>query len=116
MIRGAVALRIGPRVDCVAKLNLFGRAADGRSHKMTCSAANLLLVSSSPEPSFMRQITSAQFLCTITTLVALLFSATAWGESAPFDLSGPNLEAKVTRGKTTLPISAVPNLEAGDGL
>jgi hypothetical protein len=33
---------------------------------------------------------------------------------APFDLAGPTLEVKVTRGATTLPIAEVPNLAAGD--
>ncbi|HTX25194.1 MAG TPA: hypothetical protein VMD03_11125 [Steroidobacteraceae bacterium] len=33
---------------------------------------------------------------------------------APFDLMGPTLEVKVTRGETTLPISEVPNLAVGD--
>ena len=34
--------------------------------------------------------------------------------TAPFDLSGPQFEVKVTRGNKTLPISEVPTLEAGD--
>jgi len=34
----------------------------------------------------------------------------------PFDLAGPNLDVKVTRGATTLPISEVPNLASGDRL
>jgi hypothetical protein len=35
---------------------------------------------------------------------------------APFDLAGPVLEVKVTRGKATLSVSEVPNLAAGDEL
>jgi hypothetical protein len=35
---------------------------------------------------------------------------------APFDLVGPNLEVKVTRGGVTLPASQVPNLSVGDQL
>jgi hypothetical protein len=35
---------------------------------------------------------------------------------APFDLAGPNLEVKVTRGGKTLPVTQVPNLAAGDRL
>src|SRR5689334_10196843 len=35
---------------------------------------------------------------------------------APFDLAGPTLDVKVTRGKQSLPISQVPNLAAGDHL
>ena len=34
----------------------------------------------------------------------------------PFDLAGPVLEAKVTRGTATLPIAEVPNLAVGDHL
>ena len=37
-------------------------------------------------------------------------------DPAPFDLAGPALEVKVTRGTQTLPIAAVPNLAAGDRL
>ncbi len=37
-------------------------------------------------------------------------------DPAPFDLAGPLLEATVTRGNTTLPITQVPNLAAGDHL
>jgi hypothetical protein len=48
------------------------------------------------------------FLCSV------LVAALAHADPAPFDLAGPVLEAKVTRGDTTLPISQVPNLAAGD--
>ncbi len=37
-------------------------------------------------------------------------------DPAPFDLAGPTLDVKVTRGSQTLPISEVPNLAAGDHL
>jgi hypothetical protein len=33
---------------------------------------------------------------------------------APFDLAGPVLEVKITRGAVTLPASEVPNLAPGD--
>ena len=36
--------------------------------------------------------------------------------AAPFDLVGPTLDVKVTRGSQTLPISEVPNLATGDHL
>src|SRR5215475_10759483 len=36
--------------------------------------------------------------------------------AAPFDLVGPTLDIKVTRGSQTLPISQVPNLAPGDHL
>jgi hypothetical protein len=38
------------------------------------------------------------------------------GGPAPFDLAGPTLDVKVTRGAQTLPISEVPNLAPGDHL
>ena len=46
--------------------------------------------------------------------VLLLLSAYAFADAAPFDLFGPKIEVKVTRGGKTLPISQVPNLQAGD--
>src|SRR6202023_2170281 len=33
---------------------------------------------------------------------------------APFDLTGPRIDMRVTRGNKTLPIAAVPNLQPGD--
>src|SRR5271154_62663 len=48
------------------------------------------------------------FLCVTATL--------AVADPAPFDLSGPKLDVKVTRGDQTLPITQVPNLAAGDTL
>src|SRR5580700_2382541 len=51
-------------------------------------------------------------------IVAALFAFmnVADADPAPFDLAGPNLEVKVTRGEKTLPISEVPNLAVGDRL
>jgi hypothetical protein len=43
-------------------------------------------------------------------------TAVAFGDAATFDLNGPTLEVKVTRGDKTLPITQVPNLAAGDKL
>jgi hypothetical protein len=40
----------------------------------------------------------------------------AFADPAPFDLTGPKLEVKVTRAGKTLPITQVPNLAAGDKL
>jgi hypothetical protein len=51
---------------------------------------------------------SALFLCLAATL--------AIADPAPFDLTGPKLEVKVTRGDKTLSITQVPNLAAGDKL
>ncbi len=46
-------------------------------------------------------------------LVVLCMAWPAWAGTS-FDLSGPTLEAMVTRGKARLPIAEVPNLQAGD--
>ena len=46
--------------------------------------------------------------------LALTRLVVAHADSAPFDLAGPILEVKVTRGEQTLPIAAVPNLTSGD--
>jgi hypothetical protein len=54
----------------------------------------------------------------LRTALALLVSfaavTSARADAAPFDLAGPRLEVKVTRGDKTLAISEVPNLAAGD--
>lgn len=47
-------------------------------------------------------------------VVMLAAAAAARADAAPFDLTGPKLEVKVTRAGKTLPISQVPNLAAGD--
>jgi hypothetical protein len=55
--------------------------------------------------------------CTSMIGVAVCLAAAAasvWAEAAPFDLTGPKLEVKVTRTGKTLPIAEVPNLAAGD--
>ncbi len=46
--------------------------------------------------------------------MATILAAAAHAGPAPFDLAGPVLEVKITRGAITLPISEVPNLSAGD--
>jgi hypothetical protein len=51
--------------------------------------------------------------CLVLPLVASCF---AFADPAQFDLAGPKLEVKVTHAGKTLPISAVPNLSAGDQL
>jgi hypothetical protein len=47
-------------------------------------------------------------------LLAAISPTFAHAGAAPFDLAGPNLEVKVTRGGVTLPAGEVPNLTAGD--
>lgn len=52
-------------------------------------------------------------------LIALVIASSAvaaYADPAPFDLVGPTLEVKVTRGGKTLPVSEVPNLSPGDRL
>lgn len=51
-------------------------------------------------------------LCCAVVLLCLGIPALA--DSTSFDLSGPTLEATVTRGKARLPIADVPNLQEGD--
>ena len=49
-------------------------------------------------------------------IIAILLTGVAAAAPAPFDLAGPTLELKVTRGEKTLPASEVPNLAAGDSV
>ncbi|MGC2032312.1 MAG: hypothetical protein WA642_20005 [Steroidobacteraceae bacterium] len=49
-----------------------------------------------------------------TVLLTILLTTAAHAGPAPFDLAGPVLQVKITRGAQTLPISQVPNLTAGD--
>ena len=48
--------------------------------------------------------------------VLALTAAAVQADPAPFDLAGPTLELKVTRGGITLPVAHVPNLATGDKL
>lgn len=52
-------------------------------------------------------------LC-VLFISALLLAAPAFADNARFDLIGPKIEVRVTRHSLTLPIAAVPNLQAGD--
>jgi hypothetical protein len=47
-------------------------------------------------------------------ILAIILAATAQAAPAAFDLAGPTLAVKITRGTKTLPVSEVPNLTAGD--
>jgi hypothetical protein len=47
-------------------------------------------------------------------ILAIILAATAQAGPAPFDLAGPTLDVRITRGLKTLPASEVPNLLAGD--
>src|SRR5579872_1232606 len=55
-------------------------------------------------------------ILTVLLMLTLVRTELARSEPAPFDLAGPQLTVKVTRGSRTLPISQVPNLAAGDRL
>ncbi|SFS04174.1 hypothetical protein SAMN05421771_0871 [Granulicella pectinivorans] len=48
--------------------------------------------------------------------LALCLSAPLHADNARFDLVGPKISIRVTRGGATLPIAEVPNLQAGDKL
>jgi len=52
----------------------------------------------------------------LLALAAVISANAVPATPAPFDLAGPILEVKVTRGKTTLSVSEVPNLASGDQL
>src|ERR1700722_19869910 len=47
-------------------------------------------------------------------ILAIILASAAHADPAPFDLAGPPLDVKITRGQNTLPASEVPNLLAGD--
>src|SRR5271170_3264924 len=53
-------------------------------------------------------------LRSLPLILAIVGAAVAHAEPAPFDLAGPTLDVKITRGAKTLAASAVPNLAAGD--
>jgi hypothetical protein len=50
----------------------------------------------------------------LAALLAVVITSIAAAAPAPFDLAGPTLEVKITRGTVTLPASQVPNLAPGD--
>jgi hypothetical protein len=47
-------------------------------------------------------------------LLAIWFPVALYADNARFDLIGPKIDVRVTRGDTTLPIAEVPNLLPGD--
>jgi hypothetical protein len=54
--------------------------------------------------------------CWYLLLLLLFKAAVARADGAAFDLSGPSVEMKVTRGGKPLPVAEVPNFEPGDRL
>ena len=52
----------------------------------------------------------------VQLVIVLVSGSLLWADTAAFDLNGPKIEVRVTRAGKTLPISKVPNLQAGDRL
>lgn len=52
--------------------------------------------------------------CVMLSSLLHAFSALASVEPARFDLTGPKIDIRVTRGDVSLPIASVPNLQPGD--
>ena len=51
----------------------------------------------------------------LVCLLAISLTTPLWArDGAPFDLTGPKIDVRVTRGAITLPIAEVPNLQPGD--
>lgn len=64
----------------------------------------------------MTRRTRTVLAATVLLFANSLANSEAKADPAPFDLVGPVLDVKVTRGARTLPISQVPNLAGGDRL
>jgi hypothetical protein len=62
------------------------------------------------------KLNARAFFPAAVAALALASAVAAHADPAPFDLAGPSLEVKVTRGAQTLPIAEVPNLAGGDRL
>jgi hypothetical protein len=62
-------------------------------------------------PKLKTHLRSAFLLCASLLLGA---AGLARADTAPFDLAGPRLDMRITRGGKTLPIAEVPNLQPGD--
>jgi hypothetical protein len=56
------------------------------------------------------------FFWVAAPLAAALLAAAAHAVPTPFDLAGPVIDVRISRGSVTLPASEVPNLAAGDRL
>ena len=57
-----------------------------------------------------------RFVFVYTAVVVLVAASFVLADTAAFDLSGPRVEVTVSRAGKTLPVSEVPNLQAGDRL
>ena len=76
--------------------------------------AVLCLFQSPIHPKIVTDMAIRRFTPLFAVVVSLAAVAIAWADPAPFDLTGPKLEVKVTRAGKTLPIAEVPNLKVGD--
>ena len=56
------------------------------------------------------------FAAIFTVMLVAALASVARADNAAFDLIGPKVQVRVQRAGTTLPISEVPNLQAGDRL
>src|SRR5438105_14926859 len=74
------------------------------------------MVSFSPLGVSLRPSLLSSTLRKLAALVGLsaLIGVAATAQNARFDLTGPKVEVRVTRGGVTLPIASVPNLQPGD--
>ncbi|MGA7918243.1 MAG: hypothetical protein WCA38_01145 [Candidatus Acidiferrales bacterium] len=70
--------------------------------------------------SFLAPYTSARrrwiLICALLALASIAAGGLVWADSNAFDLSGPPIDMRVTRGTRTLPISRTANLQPGDRL
>ena len=68
-------------------------------------------------PRTTRRLGAVRRFCAFLVALTAGASATAaYADGARFDLTGPKVEVRVTRGAVTLPIASVPNLQPGDRL
>ena len=68
------------------------------------------------QPKIVTSMAIRLFRASLVWVVCLAAVTAAWADGSPFDLTGPTLEVRVTRGGQTLPIAEVPNLAPGDHL
>jgi hypothetical protein len=68
----------------------------------------------SPADGHLRLLTDTMISRYAFLLLWTVLAVAAHAGSAPFDLAGPTLDVKITRGSVTLPAAEVPNLAVGD--
>ena len=64
----------------------------------------------------MAKLSRLRLIATLVGLGFVLGSVAALADGGRFDLPGPKVDVRVTRGGKTLPVASVPNLMAGDTL